>query len=945
MKRGSWKGLVALAAALLLVGAATAGAVATRSSTGVKSNLKALRGAEPDSVGTAKDTPGEGQGPAAYAAQQYAERAYPANTIPFSATKQAIAGWNRLVANSKKVSGTRSGSPVSGPSFSTTNWTAVGPNGELFPSSLTFSGSPQVDSGRVTAVAVADTCTTANCRVWVAAAGGGIWRTDNALGSAGTQNWQQVSTSFATNAIGTLTYANGVLYAGTGEPQQAGDSNAGLGIYKSTDGGDNWTLLPATTTTNTAADGSYTGNAFAGRSIASIGVDPTNPNVIYVGSTRGWRGINEVAAGSTSNPPTPRPPFGLYKSTDGGQTFTFVWAGGGTIRGVNNIAFDPFDNNTIYAAAFGEGIWRSTDGAPFVQIYAPLVSGNSDRSAFAVAQKSNGKTRMYVGDGDSGSPTAKVFRTEDAQAATPTTGWTDLTNSQNSNYCESQCWYDNFVYSPPGRPNWVYIGGSFDYGTYSSSSDGRGVLLSTDAGQSWTDMTGDAQTNPMPANNCCNRNSTAPNMLHPDQHAFITAPGNPGLFFDGSDGGLVRSQGGFTDISSQCAARGNTNANLTLCQQLLSRVPTHLLAMNQGLDTLQFQSLSVDPFNVNYLMGGTQDNGTMQGMNFSPSGSWPAILYGDGGQSGWNSSNSTMRFASFYGQNHDANYNNGDPTKWLVISGPIANSPEGSYFYPPIISDPNPSVSGSIFEGSQSVWRTQDWGGDPAVLAADPNCVEFSSNGAPECGDFVQIGPPGSTDLTGASYGNRTGGDVSALARVPYPQNTTDTGTLWAATGSGRLFISKNANDPVAATVTWTRLDSLAANSPGRFISSIYVDPANSNHAWVSYSGYNFNTPSQHGHVFSVTYDPLGGTATWTNLDGTSLSDLPVNSVAYDNVSGNLYASTDFGVVELPNGSTTWQVAATGMPNGEVPSLTIMPKQRRLYAATHGLGAYVLQLP
>ena len=81
------------------------------------------------------------------------------------------------------------------------------------------------------------------------------------------------------------------------------------------------------------------------------------------------------------------------------------------------------------------------------------------------------------------------------------------------------------------------------------------------------------------------------------------------------------------------------------------------------------------------------------------------------------------------------------------------------------------------------------------------------------------------------------------------------------------MFISKNANAPII-NVTYTRLDSLAANSPGRFVSGIAVDPNNPNHAWITYSSYSALTPATLGHVFSVTYNQGAGTATWTNLDG-----------------------------------------------------------------------------
>jgi len=154
--------------------------------------------------------------------------------------------------------------------------------------------------------------------------------------------------------------------------------------------------------------------------------------------------------------------------------------------------------------------------------------------------------------------------------------------------------------------------------------------------------------------------------------------------------------------------------------------------------------------------------------------------------------------------------------------------------------------------------------------------------------------------------------------------------------------------------VTFTRIDTLDANAPNRAISSISIDPANANHAYVSYLSYNElivsgGETAKPGHVFSVTYDPVAGTATWTNLEGTgtTIGNQPVNSVAFDNVSGDLYASTDFGVVRLAgaNGANAWTMAAPGLPVVTVAGLTINPGARQLLAATHGRGAYQLTLP
>src|SRR5438876_420193 len=136
----------------------------------------------------------------------------------------------------------------------------------------------------------------------------------------GGPTWTFVSGSFATNAIGTLTFdaANNTLYAGTGEPNSSGDSEAGFGIYKSTDAGNTWTHLAANTSVPagagvdcTCAIGfggfriapAYSGPAFDGRSISSIVVDPGNANILYVSSDRGVRGISSETGGTVSLAP------------------------------------------------------------------------------------------------------------------------------------------------------------------------------------------------------------------------------------------------------------------------------------------------------------------------------------------------------------------------------------------------------------------------------------------------------------------------------------------------------------------------------------------------------------------------------------------------------------------------------------------------------------------
>ena len=130
------------------------------------------------------------------------------------------------------------------------------------------------------------------------------------------------------------------------------------------------------------------------------------------------------------------------------------------------------------------------------------------------------------------------------------------------------------------------------------------------------------------------------------------------------------------------------------------------MGLNQGLSTLQFQSLSVSPFNVNVVQGGTQDNGTWQ----TPGNpvKWENTMIGDGGQSGFDAANPAFRFHTFFGASPDVNFADGDIADWNWIADQIYFGGEPPSFYVPIISDP--VVSRSMFAGLGHVWRTKTWG-------------------------------------------------------------------------------------------------------------------------------------------------------------------------------------------------------------------------------------------
>jgi hypothetical protein len=897
--------------------------------------------------------PGNGgenpEGPGGSELEKFTALAYPADDVTLAQLQNAQAEAARLHG---KPFPTGKGRPGT--------WVTIGPSQALYPAtefrnSFSYVPNRYVAGGRTTGIAIDPNCRQGNCRLWVVTAGGGVWRTKNAL--SGQPHWEYLSQTFGTNAGSGITIdpndASGdTLYIGTGEANASSDSAAGKGLLRSTDGGDTWTSLGE--------------SVFAGRAIGSIAVTPGNAAIIYVATTRGIAGLSSVNGGGVSLIPGAAP-WGLYKSSDGGQTWTFLHNGAPlaaqcdtvaegsaapcSVRGVRRVVIDPSDPSTVYAGSYSRGVWRSNDaGATWTQIKPTLAIAAGDanmRPEIAVTRLPDGKTRMYIYEGSSTPsatiPTARLFRSDDVATGVPvfqTLSSSDVANPgyATHNICNGQCWYDEFVYTPPGHPDIVYVGGSYAYGERYSNK--RAVVLSTDAGVTATDMTMDA-TDPI-----------HPNGLHPDQHALVTNPLNPFQFFEVNDGGIMRSSGQFADVSSWCSDRGILAsdpptavqlARLARCQQLLSRVPTELTSMNHGLPTLQFQSLSVSPHNVNIVQGGTQDNGTWQ-TNGNPV-KWENTMIGDGGQSGFDAADPAFRFHTFFDAQMDVNFSNGELADWNWIGDPFFIAPgnaEARSFYIPIISDP--AVSKSMFAGLAHVWRTKTWGaGSMTIDELRTNCNEWFGEFPPSvvCGDWAPLGAAGTAGYltgSGSGYGaDRTGGFVAAVERA-----TSDQTTLWAATTAGRVFISRNANADPSTAVTFRRLDSLSTIDPQRFVTGIAIDPANPNRAFVSYSGFNTNTPAQPGHVFEVVYNPATDTAAWTDRS-SDIGDLPVTDLAYDDVRGELYAASDFGVFRST--AAGWVAAAPGMPNVEVAGLTIVPGARRLYAATHGLGAWLLNLP
>jgi len=946
---------------------------------------------------------GEGGGDGA---AEWTMHAYPFNDISLRVITASRKDWKAL--KSRGNSAARFGESGL--------WTNLGPNNAVYPfnpsrNRYVYVPNEYVAAGRTAHSVIDPSCDASRDRYWLSNAGGGIWRTDDVLAPEPT--WEYVSSEFEYNNTAALELdpndpTSDTIYAGTGEPNICRSGCiAGVGMYKSTDGGDHWT-------------GPLGASYFSGRGIGSIQVKPGDSSMIFVGSgAQGSRGMSSTCCNGMDRGATipDAPHFGLWRSTDGGQTFTLVSQGNianctdktptqvflgqsdCSPRGARRVAFDPVDPNTVYASFFAKGIWRSNsngDPGTWTQIFKPLAAPTDpatgagvERAEFDVVALPNGDTRMYVGAGGGGTLTAKFFRSDSVRAGEPT--FTELTNTTSQSYCDPQCNYDNYVYVPRKADGsaWsadtVYLLGSNQYGetggagsgttrTNPGTSNGRAVLLSTDAGASFTDMTYD------------DFDDLQPHGIHPDQHSIVTNPADWRQFIETSDGGVIRSNGEFVDDSGDCTAVHHlTGANLALCLAVTSRIPERLQSINKGLNTLHFYEMTFNPNRPGELAGGAQDNGSW--MREPGTKTWIETFVADGGYASFDAVDPNYSTNESQGgsvraldepRNQEAVFRISD-TLLTTGAAPFRYNREQAAFSAPTMF--HPTVSKLLLTGREHVFRSLNGGVNPAFPYADvkEHCNSWTGNhdidengtyqpAIDVCDDWKAMGDPG--HLGRLTYGpealcppaatptaawtvpcpapypwgeDRSGGLISTFGLAASNSNV-----VWAATSFGRIFITTNAGAADPATIVWNRIDTGSSVDPPRYPSDIYVDSTNPYHAYISYSGYNANTPETPGHVFEVNYDAATNTATFTSLDGSgpfALGDLPVGTIQRDEKKGTLYIGTDFGVAKRVGPGTGWTPAMPGMPTTTIPYLKADQANRVMYVTTHGFGAWSLKLP
>ncbi|MFH6604297.1 WD40/YVTN/BNR-like repeat-containing protein [Maribacter algicola] len=402
-------------------------------------------------------------------------------------------------------------------------------------------------SGRVTAI---DAVNDNPDIMYVGTASGGLWKS-----TSGGIKWEPIFDKELTASIGAVAIQQSnpsVIWVGTGEGNPRNSLNGGYGVYKSLDGGKNWIAMGLKNT----------------RHIHRIKIDPSDPNTVYVG-----------AIGS---PWGEHPERGVYKTTDGGETWEkILFVNNKT--GVADLVMDPANPNKLIAAMWehkrdpwffksggpGSGLYMTHDGGKNWKKLTDedgLPKGELGRMGVAIAP---GKPNIVYALIES--KKNALYKSEDGGFK-----WKKINDKDDIG---NRPFYYFELYVDPQNENRV-----FSIFTY--------VNVSEDGGKSFTQL--------MPAYG-------VDNGIHPDHHAWWIHPENGQFMMDGNDGGMnITKDGGKT-------------------WRFIGNIPV-----------AQFYHINVDnefPYNV---YGGLQDNGSWRGPAYVwkaqgiRNSYWQEISFGDG---------------------------------------------------------------------------------------------------------------------------------------------------------------------------------------------------------------------------------------------------------------------------------------------------------------------------
>jgi len=801
-------------------------------------------------------------------------------------------------------------------------------------------------AGRVTSIAVDPSDTTGNT-VYVGTASGGVWKSTNAAGDPTHVTFSPLTdTIYASLAtpgfepslsIGAVSVSppspgsTPVLLAGTGDPNDTTASYFGSGILRSTDGGNQWSLITEAVG-NSAVNYSFYGNGFAGFAWGNVSGSP----VVVAAVSQAQESVQVNAEGNWISV------LGIYYSTDEGQTWSIATItdpsgsvqSPGTIflpcgrtgsrmpcgNAVTSIVWNPV-RKQFYAAVRFHGYYQSSDGQNWTRLtnqpggnltttMCPSQPGYSGSQACPIY---NGVLAVQPVTGDTFALTTDINNLDQGL-------WHDSCQLSSGSCISSTLTFSQIPDSAldagslnPSQPTLIP---QADYDLYLAAvpsqqgSQPDTLLFAGSADIYRCDL----------AAGCIWRNTTHAqssdcNSAHvaPAQYAIDATFGAAGLLYFGNDGGLWRSTDAVNQQQTQCSTDD----------------ATHFQNLNPGFtgSIAEVEDLALDTSNPQNMMVSLGPLGTAAPL--APATPWQQVLNGEGDYAAIDTANPQNWYAtSEFGIGINL-CTNGSACGIAGFGSPVIDSADvGDDGYGQVIPAPwilDPQNTSNLILGTCRVWR-----GSASGTPLNQLSTMLDGDNGPYCN--------GNAEVRSLAASGKAADAAGAPERIYAGMAGLYDG---GATVAGHIFEQSVAAN--AAPSSWIDLSYNLNNfNPNGFdISNIYVDPHSLGGQTIYVTLQGFGTVQ--------LYQSTDGGSIWQNISN-DLPNAPANDVLVDpNDANTVYLATDAGVYYTQNVSSCpppnigcWNVLGTSLPSVPVTKLTVGSTSTgpALFAATYGRGVW-----
>ena len=761
--------------------------------------------------------------------------------------------------------------------------------------------------------------------LWVASASGGLWLTED----HGT-SWRCLFEHEGTISIGDVAVDPSdpeVLWVGTGEANNQRSSYWGDGVYKSTDGGATWA--------NVGLGDSH--------HIGRIAVDPRDPDHVLV-----------AALGHLYTPNEER---GLYRTTDGGQSWTRVLSVSADVGAVD-VVIDPSDSRYVYAATYerrrrawdfdgngpGSGIWRSADGGEtFERCGGGLPEGDIGRIGLDVFPADGGVIASVANQNvvveerearpalegewkDGGLVLTSVDRRGGARDAGLRKG--DVIRKVGEREIDSAFQWLGVLASADGESagevvEVLYVRDG-ESGTVSGPLSsllvfqpearerqvGGEVYRSEDHGLTWT------KVNDKPAGG-------SPAYYYgqirfdpsDDQRAYMCSV----PLYRTEDGGATWDRiAGSVHVDHHAVLVDPADPN----KVWLGNDGGLHLSYDRGetwqhlnnLPISQFYAVGLDmsePFRV---YGGTQDNGTWGGPSTSrdPRGIHPSEWDYVGGGDG------------FYAQI--------DPRDPSTVYG---ESQFGAIYRRDMETGTSVGIRPPKPEGAEEAALRFNWNSPILISAHNPEIVYFGGNRVFKSYDRGDSWPVHSPDLT-SNDAEKIAGNVPHCTITTIAESSIDPGLLLVGTDDGLVQMSTDGG------YEWSNLTGQFPGLPSNWwVSRVTLSAHDRGRAYVSFTGYR----EDDFRPLVYATDELGSGKSWRLVVEGLAAGGPVNDVIEDPGHPDvLFVGTELGAYVSADRGERWVPLMSGLPRVAVHDLALHDRDGVLVAATHGRGFWALDV-